>query len=62
MRLVCVRRRTRLNGVSCSISWPQKSIDLRGIEIDDTGIIYLNCPDINFDAFSELMAGRQFQV
>ncbi|WP_123056838.1 sigma 54-interacting transcriptional regulator, partial [Vibrio cyclitrophicus] len=33
-----------------------KSIDLRGIEIDVKGIIYLNCPDINFDAFSELMA------
>jgi len=33
-----------------------KSIDLRGIEIDVTGIIYLNCPDIDFDTFSELMA------
>ncbi|MEZ8194682.1 transcriptional regulator TyrR [Vibrio cortegadensis] len=32
-----------------------KSIDLRGIEIDVTGIIYLNCPDIDFDTFSELM-------
>ena len=25
-----------------------KSIDLRGIEIDISGIIYLNCPDIDF--------------
>lgn len=33
-----------------------KNIDLRGIEIDVTGIIYLNCPDIDFDTFSELMA------
>ncbi|QIJ85349.1 transcriptional regulator TyrR [Vibrio coralliilyticus OCN008] len=33
-----------------------KNIDLRGIEIDITGIIYLNCPDIDFDTFSELMA------
>lgn len=33
-----------------------KSIDLRGIEIDVSGIIYLNCPDIDFDMFSELMA------
>ncbi|MDA0147768.1 transcriptional regulator TyrR [Vibrio sp. LaRot3] len=33
-----------------------KSIDLRGIEIDVSGIIYLNCPDIDFDTFSELMA------
>lgn len=33
-----------------------KEIDLRGIEIDVTGIIYLNCPDIDFDSFSELMA------
>ncbi|MFB1097114.1 transcriptional regulator TyrR [Vibrio diabolicus] len=33
-----------------------KSIDLRGIEIDISGIIYLNCPDIDFDTFSELMA------
>ncbi|MEZ9233157.1 transcriptional regulator TyrR [Vibrio amylolyticus] len=32
-----------------------KSIDLRGIEIDISGIIYLNCPDIDFDTFSELM-------
>lgn len=31
-------------------------IDLRGIEIDISGIIYLNCPDIDFDTFSELMA------
>lgn len=33
-----------------------KKIDLRGIEIDVIGIIYLNCPDIDFDTFSELMA------
>ncbi|MDF2154338.1 transcriptional regulator TyrR [Vibrio sp. CAU 1672] len=33
-----------------------KNIDLRGIEIDIVGIIYLNCPDIDFDTFSELMA------
>jgi len=33
-----------------------RNIDLRGIEIDTTGIIYLNCPDIDFDTFSELMA------
>ncbi|KGY12187.1 transcriptional regulator [Vibrio tubiashii] len=32
-----------------------KNIDLRGIEIDVSGIIYLNCPDIDFDTFSELM-------
>ncbi|WGW01636.1 transcriptional regulator TyrR [Vibrio sp. YMD68] len=32
-----------------------KNIDLRGIEIDISGIIYLNCPDIDFDTFSELM-------
>ncbi|SDH10720.1 transcriptional regulator of aroF, aroG, tyrA and aromatic amino acid transport [Vibrio xiamenensis] len=33
-----------------------KNIDLRGIEIDVVGIIYLNCPDIDFDTFSGLMA------
>ncbi len=33
-----------------------KNIDLRGIEIDIIGIIYLNCPDIDFETFSELMA------
>ncbi|MGL6257837.1 transcriptional regulator TyrR [Vibrio sp. WXL103] len=33
----------------------KRSIDLRGIEIDVSGIIYLNCPDIDFDTFSELM-------
>ncbi|MBY8054345.1 transcriptional regulator TyrR [Vibrio fluvialis] len=33
-----------------------KNIDLRGIEIDVIGIIYLNCPDIDFETFSELMA------
>ncbi|CAH0539588.1 transcriptional regulator TyrR [Vibrio marisflavi] len=34
-----------------------RNIDLRGIEIDVTGIIYLNCPDIDFETFSDLMAG-----
>lgn len=33
-----------------------KNIDLRGIEIDVSGIIYLNCPEIDFEVFSELMA------
>ncbi|SHO59046.1 transcriptional regulator TyrR [Vibrio quintilis] len=33
-----------------------RKIDLRGIEIDVSGIIYLNCPDIDFATFSELMA------
>ncbi|USD66442.1 transcriptional regulator TyrR [Vibrio sp. SCSIO 43136] len=33
-----------------------KQIDLRGIEIDRRGIIYLNCPEIEFDTFRELMA------
>lgn len=33
-----------------------RNIDLRGIEIDVSGIIYLNCPDIDFETFSELMA------
>ncbi|MDP5253496.1 MULTISPECIES: transcriptional regulator TyrR [unclassified Vibrio] len=32
-----------------------RAIDLRGIEIDQVGIIYLNCPDIDFDSFSALM-------
>ncbi|GLO61032.1 transcriptional regulator [Vibrio sp. MACH09] len=32
------------------------NIDLRGIEIDVIGIIYLNCPEIDFEVFSELMA------
>ena len=32
-----------------------RNIDLRGIEIDVIGIIYLNCPDIDFETFSELM-------
>lgn len=32
-----------------------RSIDLRGIEIDPVGIIYLNCPDIDFDTFRDLM-------
>ena len=33
-----------------------RSIDLRGIEIDVSGIIYLNFPEIDFDTFRELMA------
>lgn len=33
-----------------------RNIDLRGIEIDVVGIIYLSCREIEFDAFSELMA------
>jgi len=33
-----------------------RNIDLRGIEIDVIGIIYLSCREIEFDAFSELMA------
>lgn len=31
-------------------------IDLRGIEIDTSGKIYLNCPEIEFEQFRELMA------
>lgn len=40
-----------------------KNIDLRGIELssrgleaEHMGIIYLNCPDVEFDTFSQLMA------
>ncbi|MDO6541161.1 transcriptional regulator TyrR [Photobacterium sanguinicancri] len=33
-----------------------QQIDLRGIEIDRIGIIYLNCPEIEFDLFSQLMS------
>ncbi|MCW8327327.1 transcriptional regulator TyrR [Photobacterium sp. SDRW27] len=33
-----------------------QQIDLRGIEIDRIGIIYLNCPEIEFDQFSQLMS------
>lgn len=33
-----------------------RNIDLRGIEIDVVGIIYLSCREIEFEAFSELMA------
>jgi transcriptional regulator of aroF, aroG, tyrA and aromatic amino acid transport len=33
-----------------------RNIDLRGIEIDVSGIIYLNFPEIDFDTFRELMA------
>lgn len=33
-----------------------RNIDLRGIEIDIVGIIYLSCREIEFEAFSELMA------
>ncbi len=31
-------------------------IDLRDIEIDKSGLIYLNFPEIDFDEFSQLMA------
>ncbi|MGF1714268.1 transcriptional regulator TyrR [Photobacterium chitinilyticum] len=31
-------------------------IDLRGIEIDRIGIIYLNCPEIEFEQFSQIMS------
>ncbi|WP_021022375.1 transcriptional regulator TyrR [Salinivibrio costicola] len=34
----------------------RRDIDLRGIEIDQVGIIYLNCPEIEFEAFSQLMS------
>ncbi|MFD2177406.1 transcriptional regulator TyrR [Veronia pacifica] len=34
----------------------RRSIDLRGIEIDQIGIIYLNCPEIEFDEFRQLMS------
>ena len=33
-----------------------QQIDLRGIEIDRIGIIYLNCPEIEFEQFSQLMS------
>lgn len=33
-----------------------QEIDLRGIEIDRIGIIYLNCPEIEFEPFSQLMS------
>ncbi|KLV11647.1 transcriptional regulator TyrR [Photobacterium ganghwense] len=33
-----------------------RKIDLRGIEIDRVGIIYLNCPEIEFEQFSQLMS------
>ncbi|WED28027.1 transcriptional regulator TyrR [Vibrio sp. DW001] len=33
-----------------------RNIDLRGIEIDVVGIIYLCCREMEFEAFSELMA------
>ncbi|PSW18412.1 transcriptional regulator TyrR [Photobacterium sanctipauli] len=33
-----------------------QQIDLRGIEIDRVGIIYLNCPEIEFEQFSQLMS------
>ncbi|MGF1767797.1 transcriptional regulator TyrR [Enterovibrio makurazakiensis] len=34
----------------------RRSIDLRGIEIDQVGIIYLNCPEIEFEEFRQLMS------
>ncbi|CAM2837820.1 transcriptional regulator TyrR [Vibrio rarus] len=33
-----------------------QNLDLRGIDIDPIGIIYLNCPELDFDSFSSLMA------
>ncbi len=33
-----------------------QQIDLRGIEIDRIGIIYLNCPEIEFEQFSQIMS------
>ena len=33
-----------------------QEINLRGIEIDRIGIIYLNCPEIEFEQFSQLMS------
>ncbi len=33
-----------------------KEIDLRGIEIDRRGMIFLNCPEIEFEDFRDLMA------
>ena len=33
-----------------------QEIDLRGIEIDRIGIIYLNCPEVEFEQFSQLMS------
>lgn len=33
-----------------------QQIDLRGIEIDRIGIIYLNCPEVAFESFSQLMS------
>ncbi|OBT13168.1 DNA-binding transcriptional regulator TyrR [Vibrio sp. UCD-FRSSP16_10] len=33
-----------------------QQINLRGIELDPKGIIYLNCPELDFDSFSALMA------
>lgn len=33
-----------------------RQVDLRGIEIDRVGIIYLNCPEVEFEQFSQLMS------
>lgn len=33
-----------------------QQINLRGIEIDRIGIIYLNCPEVAFESFSQLMS------
>ncbi|MDO6706604.1 transcriptional regulator TyrR [Photobacterium sp. 1_MG-2023] len=33
-----------------------RELDLRGIEIDRSGIIYLNCPEIEFEEFRQLMS------
>lgn len=34
----------------------RRDIDLRGIEIDQVGIIYLNCPEVEFEEFRQLMS------
>ncbi|PKF50540.1 transcriptional regulator TyrR [Enterovibrio nigricans] len=34
----------------------RRNIDLRGIEIDQVGIIYLNCPEVEFEEFRQLMS------
>ncbi|GAM64779.1 transcriptional repressor protein tyrR [Vibrio ishigakensis] len=33
-----------------------QNIDLRGIEIDPVGIIYLNFPELEFESFRDIMA------
>lgn len=34
----------------------EKDIDLRGIELEARGVIYLHCPEIDFDTFRDLLA------